>query len=121
MQKTVLIVEDDPSNRKYFRDVLENEGHKILEADNGLTALALCQEHTPDLVLMDIQLPELSGYHATKRIKECAELASIPIVVVTAFAMNEDKERFRDSGYDGYLTKPVSVKYLIHTVNSHLN
>ena len=109
MSKTVLIVEDNELNMKLFHDLLDAQGYETLQTREGLQALSLAREHRPDLILMDIQLPEISGLEVTKWLKEDDDLSSIPVVAVTAFAMKGDEERIRDAGADGYLSKPVSI------------
>ena len=120
MAKKVLIVEDNELNMKLFHDLLEAQGYDILETREGLQALSLAREHRPDLILMDIQLPEISGLEVTKWLKEDEELASIPVVAVTAFAMKGDEERIREGGCEAYLSKPISVGKFIETVRHFL-
>ena len=114
--KTVLIVEDNELNMKLFHDLLDAHGYRTLQTRNGLEALKLAREHRPDLILMDIQLPEVSGLEVTKWIKEDDDLRSIPIVAVTAFAMKGDEERIRQGGCEAYLSKPISVMGFVDTV-----
>src|SRR6202142_3840525 len=116
MPKTVLIVEDNGLNMKLFNDLVETRGHRIVETRNGIEALDLARKHKPDLILMDIQLPEVSGLEVTKWIKEDDELKSIPVVAVTAFAMKGDEERIREGGCEGYIAKPISVANFLQTV-----
>jgi two-component system cell cycle response regulator DivK len=116
MAKTVLIVEDNELNMKLFHDLLEAHGYDTIETRNGIEALDLARKHRPDLILMDIQLPEVSGLEVTKWIKEDDELRSIPIVAVTAFAMKGDEERIREGGCEAYLSKPISVSKFLETV-----
>src|SRR6202161_3396880 len=116
MVKKVLIVEDNELNMKLFHDLLDAQGYETLQTREGLQALALAREHRPDLILMDIQLPEISGLEVTKWLKEDAELAGIPVVAVTAFAMKGDEERIREGGCEAYLSKPISVGKFIETV-----
>ena len=118
--KTVLIVEDNELNMKLFHDLLDAQGYETLQTREGLQALALAREHRPDLILMDIQLPEISGLEVTKWLKEDADLASIPVVAVTAFAMKGDEERIRQGGCEAYLSKPISVSKFIETVKAYL-
>src|SRR6476646_7562248 len=120
MAKKVLIVEDNELNMKLFHDLLEAQGYDILETREGLQALSLAREHHPDLILMDIQLPEISGLEVTKWLKEDEELASIPVVAVTAFAMKGDEERIREGGCEAYLSKPISVAKFIETIRHFL-
>ena len=114
--KTVLIVEDNELNMKLFHDLLEARGYNILQTRDGMEALKLARQHRPDLILMDIQLPEVSGLEVTKWIKEDDELKSIPVVAVTAFAMKGDEERIREGGCEAYLSKPISVAKFLETV-----
>jgi len=120
MPKKVLIVEDNELNMKLFHDLLEAQGYDILETREGLQALALAREHRPDLILMDIQLPEISGLEVTKWLKEDDELASIPVVAVTAFAMKGDEERIREGGCEAYISKPISVVHFLDTIRNLL-
>jgi two-component system, cell cycle response regulator DivK len=120
MVKTVLVVEDNELNMKLFHDLLEAHGYGIIQTRNGLDALSLARSHRPDLILMDIQLPEVSGLEVTKWIKEDDDLRSIPIIAVTAFAMKGDEERIRQGGCEAYLSKPISVSKFIETVRTYL-
>ncbi len=120
MSKTVLIVEDNEQNMKLFRDLLEAQGYDTLETREGLQALTLARQHRPDLILMDIQLPEISGLEVTKWLKEDEELAPIPVVAVTAFAMKGDEERIREGGCEAYLSKPISVMQFLETIRGYL-
>ena len=121
MAKKVLIVEDNELNMKLFHDLLEAQGYDILETREGLQALSLAREHHPDLILMDIQLPEISGLEVTKWLKEDEELASIPVVAVTAFAMKGDEERIREGGCEAYISKPISVSHFLDTIKRLLD
>ena len=120
MSKTVLIVEDNELNMKLFRDLLEAQGYETLQTREGLQALSLARQHRPDLILMDIQLPEISGLEVTKWLKEDEELSQIPVIAVTAFAMQGDEERILEGGCEAYLSKPISVMSFIDTVKSFL-
>ena len=120
MAKKVLIVEDNELNMKLFHDLLDAQGYETLETREGLQALALARQHRPDLILMDIQLPEISGLEVTKWLKEDDELAHIPVVAVTAFAMKGDEERIRQGGCEAYLSKPISVSKFIETIRHFL-
>ncbi|MCB1496713.1 MAG: response regulator [Bauldia sp.] len=120
MPKTVLVVEDNELNMKLFHDLLEASGYDTIETRNGLEAIDLARTHRPDLILMDIQLPEVSGLEVTKWIKEDDDLRSIPVIAVTAFAMKGDEERIRQGGCEAYLSKPISVVKFIETVKSYL-
>ncbi len=120
MAKTVLIVEDNELNMKLFHDLLEAHGYATLEARHGIEALALARKHRPDLILMDIQLPEISGLEVTKQLKDDESLRHIPVVAVTAFAMKGDEERILAGGCEAYLSKPISVGKFIETVRRFL-
>lgn len=120
MAKTVLVVEDNELNMKLFNDLLEASGYATIQTRSGLKAIDLAREHRPDLILMDIQLPEVSGLEVTKWIKEDDDLRSIPIIAVTAFAMKGDEERIRQGGCEAYLSKPISVAKFIETVKAYL-
>ncbi len=120
MTKTVLIVEDNELNMKLFHDLLDAHGYGVLQAVNADEAMALAREHIPDLILMDIQLPEVSGLEVTKWIKEDKELANIPIIAVTAFAMKGDEERIRAGGCEDYVAKPISVVSFVDKVKRYL-
>jgi len=119
-KKRVLIVEDNELNMKLFRDLLEAHGYATLQTKDGMEALSLAREHKPDLILMDIQLPEVSGLEVTKWIKEDENLKSIPVVAVTAFAMKGDEEKIREGGCEAYVAKPISVENFMNTVKGFL-
>ncbi|CAN7206435.1 MULTISPECIES: response regulator [unclassified Caulobacter] len=116
MTKKVLIVEDNELNMKLFHDLLEAQGYEILQTREGLQALSIAREHRPDLILMDIQLPEISGLEVTKWLKEDDDLSHIPVVAVTAFAMKGDEERIREGGCEAYISKPISVSHFLDTI-----
>ena len=118
--KTILIVEDNELNMKLFNDLLEAHGYRVLQTRDGLTALEIARQHMPDLIIMDIQLPEVSGLEVTKWLKDDPELKAIPVVAVTAFAMKGDEERIREGGCEAYLSKPISVGKFIETVRHFL-
>ena len=120
MTKTVLIVEDNELNMKLFHDLLDAQGYATLETREGLQALSLARQHRPDLILMDIQLPEISGLEVTKWLKEDDDLAHIPVIAVTAFAMKGDEERIREGGCEAYLSKPISVGLFLDTIKKFL-
>ena len=120
MPKTVLIVEDNELNMKLFNDLVETRGCRILQTRNGMEAVELARRHHPDLILMDIQLPEVSGLEVTQWLKDDEELRSIPVIAVTAFAMKGDEERIREGGCEAYLSKPISVGKFIETVRHFL-
>jgi len=118
--KTVLIVEDNELNMKLFHDLLEAHGYQILQTRDGMEALQIARDHKPDLILMDIQLPEVSGLQVTKWIKQDNGLKHIPVVAVTAFAMKGDEEKIREGGCEAYLAKPISVMSFLQTVERFL-
>ena len=120
MKKTVLIVEDNELNMKLFNDLLEANGYNVIQTSNGFQALELAREHQPNLILMDIQLPEVSGLEVTKWIKQDEAIASIPVIAVTAFAMKGDEERIRQGGCEAYISKPISVASFIKTIKYHI-
>src|SRR6195256_4830536 len=120
MTKTVLIVEDNELNMKLFHDLLDAHGYRILQTKDGMEALDIAREHRPDLILMDIQLPEVSGLEVTKWLKEDESLRSIPVVAVTAFAMKGDEEVIRQGGCEVYIPKPISVTSFLETVRRFL-
>ena len=120
MSKRVLIVEDNELNMKLFHDLLDAHGYDTLQTREGLKAVELAREHRPDLILMDIQLPEVSGLEVTKWIKDDDDLRHIPIVAVTAFAMKGDEERIRDGGCEAYISKPITVKSFLDTVRQFI-
>ncbi|MBN9670109.1 response regulator [Roseibium aggregatum] len=120
MAKTVLIVEDNELNMKLFHDLLEAHGYQTLQTRTGIEALRLARDHHPDLILMDIQLPEVSGLEVTKWIKEDESISSIPVIAVTAFAMKGDEERIRQGGCEAYISKPISVAKFLETVRAYL-
>ena len=120
MAKSVLIVEDNELNMKLFHDLLEAHGYKTYQTRTGIEALQLAREHHPDLILMDIQLPEVSGLEVTKWIKEDEAIATIPVIAVTAFAMKGDEERIRQGGCEAYISKPISVAKFLETVRAYV-
>jgi two-component system, cell cycle response regulator DivK len=115
----VLVVEDNEKNMKLFRDVLQASGYQLLEATTAEQALELAALHEPNLVLMDIQLPDIDGIEALGRLRANERTASIPVVALTAQAMQGDRERFLDAGFNGYISKPVNVVEFVKTVNEH--
>lgn len=120
MGKKVLIVEDNELNMKLFNDLLEAHGYETAQASEGKAALELAKEAMPDLVLMDIQLPEVSGLEVTRWMKADDALKHIPVVAVTAFAMKGDEDKIREGGCEDYISKPISVKEFIGVVKKHL-
>lgn len=119
--KTILIVEDNELNMKLFNDLLEAHDYNILQTRDGMEALKIAREKKPDLILMDIQLPEVSGLEVTKWIKEDQNLRSIPVIAVTAFAMKGDEEKIREGGCEAYIAKPISVSHFLETVQKFLS
>ena len=115
----VLIVEDNERNMKLFRDVLTAKGYRTLEATSGAQALELALEHTPNLVLMDIRLPDVDGVETLGQLRSDERTSSIPVLAVTAQAMRGDRERFLAAGFDGYVPKPVDIAELVTTVREH--
>ena len=115
----VLVVEDNERNMKLFRDVLESSGYRTLEATTGERAVELVVEHCPDLVLMDIQLPDIDGVEALGRLRAEERTASVPVLALTAQAMDGDRERFLAAGFDGYLSKPVDIVEFVATVRRY--
>ena len=115
----VLVVEDNERNMKLFRDVLQGSGYRTLEATTGERAVELAIEHGPDLVLMDIQLPDIDGVEALRRLRVDARSASLPVLALTAQAMEGDRERFLAAGFDGYLSKPVDIAEFVTTVKRY--
>ncbi|TXG82878.1 MAG: response regulator [Sphingomonadales bacterium] len=116
MQKTVLVVEDNELNMKLFCDLLEAHAYRTVRTRDGKAVISLAREHRPDLILMDIQLPEVSGLDVTRWIKQDPDLSQIPVVAVTAFAMKGDEERIKGGGCEAYIAKPISVMRFIETV-----
>ncbi len=119
--KTVLVVEDNVLNMKLFHDLLKAHGYNVLQTKDGMEALQLARQHHPDLILMDIQLPEVSGLEVTKWLKEDEKLKTIPVVAITAFAMKGDEEKIREGGCEAYIAKPISVARFLETVEHFLN
>jgi two-component system cell cycle response regulator DivK len=120
MRKTVLIVEDNELNMKLFSDLLEAHGYATLKTSNGIEAMELARSDHPDLIIMDIQLPEVSGLEVTRWLKADDDLKSIPVIAVTAFAMKGDEERIREGGCEAYLSKPISISRFLETVRTYL-
>ena len=120
MKKTVLIVEDNELNMKLFNDLLEAHGYETVQTRNGVEAVELTRRHMPNLILMDIQLPEVSGLQVTQWIKDDEDLRHIPVVAITAFAMKGDEEKIRQGGCEAYLSKPISVVKFLETVRNYL-
>ena len=121
MQKSILIVEDNELNMKLFNDLLEAHGYKTLQTRSGVEAVKLARLHKPDLILMDIQLPEVSGLQVTQWIKEEEDLRHIPVIAITAFAMKGDEEKIREGGCEAYVSKPISIVKFLETVREYLH
>jgi two-component system cell cycle response regulator DivK len=115
----ILVVEDNDKNMKLVRDVLLASGYRTLEAATGGQAVELAAKHAPNLVLMDIQLPDVDGVHVLRRLRADKRTAPIPVLAVTAQAMHGDRERFLAEGFDGYVSKPLNIRELIGTVRQH--
>ncbi len=120
LAKTILIVEDNELNMKLFNDLLQAHGYDTLQTKDGNEAVSMTEENHPDLILMDIQLPKISGLEITKLIKEKDALKDIPVIAVTAFAMKGDEEKIMEGGCDGYIAKPISVPNFLKTVSGFL-
>ena len=120
MAKTIMIVEDNELNMKLFNDLVQSKGYQTIQTRNGMDALELARNHQPDLILIDIQLPEVSGLTVAQWLKEGEDTASIPIIAVTAFAMKGDEERILNSGCDGYIAKPISVPHFLATIEKYI-
>lgn len=121
LPKKVLIVEDNDLNMKLFNDLLEAHGYNTLQTKDGMEALRMARQHLPDLILMDIQLPEVSGLEVIKWLKEDDNLSAIPVIAVTAFAMKGDEEKIRNGGCEAYIAKPISVSNFMRTVERFLS
>ena len=120
MSKRILVIEDTEDNRRILRDLLTNAGFQVLEATDGERGVAAAAEHRPDLILMDIQLPVVDGYEATRRIKSDSNLRSIPIIAVTSYALSGDEAKARSAGCDGYIAKPFSPRQILAMARSFL-
>ena len=121
MAKTILIVEDNDLNMKLFNDLLQAHGYDTVQTMDGRDVLQLARGNSPDLIIMDIQLPEISGLEVTKMLKADDELKGIPVIAVTAFAMKGDEVKIREGGCEGYIAKPISVPTFLETVAKFLN
>ena len=120
MSKCILVVEDQEDNRQILRDLLGNAGYELTEAENGEEAIAAVAKRRPDLILMDIQLPVMDGYAATRRIRTNPDLKSVPIIAVTSYALAGDEDKARAAGCDGYVSKPYSPRDLLAKVRAYL-
>jgi len=119
-QKTLLVVEDNEINAKLYRDLLEAEGHMVFETKDGRAVLEIARRTKPDLIVMDIQLPQVTGLEVTKWLKQDETLKDIPVIAVTSFAMKGDEEKIREGGCDGYMAIPISVVQFLETINRFL-
>jgi two-component system cell cycle response regulator DivK len=120
MSKRIMVVEDQEDNRQILRDLLGNAGYELIEAENGEEALAAVARHRPDLILMDIQLPVMDGYEATRRIRTNPGMKSVPIIAVTSYALAGDESKALAAGCDAYVSKPYSPRQLLAKVREHL-
>ena len=120
MSRRILIVEDQEDNRAILRDLLSTAGYELIEATNGQEGVELAQQQRPDLILMDINLPVIDGYEATRRIKGDAALIATPIIAVTSYALSGDEAKARTAGCDGYVTKPFSPRQLLAKLREYL-
>ena len=120
MSKRILVIEDTEDNRQIIRDLLSSVGYELIEAADGAEGVALARSQNPDLILMDIQLPQMDGYEATRRIRAIPELARVPIIAVTSYALSGDEAKTREAGCDGYVAKPFSPRQLLAKVRELL-
>jgi two-component system cell cycle response regulator DivK len=120
MTKRILVVEDTEDNRRIIRDLLASVGYELIEAVDGGEGVALAQSEKPDLILMDIQLPVIDGYEATRRIRAIPDLAKVPIIAVTSYALSGDEAKTRAAGCDGYVAKPFSPRQLVAKIREFL-
>ena len=120
MTRRILLVEDTEDNREIVRDLMDSVGYELLEAHDGPAGLKMAQEHKPDLILMDIQLPLMDGFEVTRRIKADPALWHIPVIAVTSYALSEDEARTREAGCDDYVAKPFSPRQLLAKINQFL-
>ena len=120
MSKRILVVEDTEDNRRIMRDLLSSAGYELIEAETGEAGVAMAKSHRPDLILMDIQLPVLDGYEASRQIKADPALRDIPIIAVTSYALSGDEEKTRAAGCNGYVAKPFSPRQLLQKVREFI-
>ena len=119
--KRILVVEDTPDNRQIMRDLLTSAGFEVIEAGDGANGVEAAMRYQPELILMDMQLPGIDGYEATRRIKAHPETHRIPVVAVTSYALSDDASKARAAGCNGYVAKPFSPRQLLATVRSLLS
>jgi len=120
MTKRILVIEDTEDNRQIVGDLLGNAGYEVIEAVDGLAGVATAEREMPDLILMDIQLPGIDGYEATRRIRAIPALAKVPIIAVTSYALSGDEAKTREAGCDGYVAKPYSPRQLLAKIHEYL-
>ena len=120
MSNRILVIEDNEDNRQIIRDLLTSLGYDLIEAVDGVEGVAMAQNHRPDLILMDIQLPEIDGYEATRQIRAVPELAQVPIIAVTSYALSGGEAKARDAGCNGYVAKPFSPRELVAKIREFL-
>jgi two-component system, cell cycle response regulator DivK len=120
MSNCILVIEDNEDNRQIIRDLLISLGYELIEALDGAEGVAMAQIHRPDLILMDIQLPEIDGYEATRQIRTVPELAQVPIIAVTSYALSGDEAKARDAGCNGYVAKPFTPRELLAKIREFL-
>ena len=121
MSKLILVVEDQEDNRRILRDLLTNSGYEVIEAINGIEGVSSAETYCPDLILMDIQLPGIDGYEATRQIKDNPDLKKIPIIVVTSYALSGDDLKAFEAGCDAYVAKPFSPRELLAKIREYLS
>jgi two-component system cell cycle response regulator DivK len=120
MKRRILVIEDQEDNRRILRDLLTAAGYEVIEAENGGDALPCATAHHPDLILMDIQLPVLDGYEATRRLKADPTVRGIPVIVITSYALSGDEGKARAAGCDDYVTKPYSPRQVLAKIRTYL-
>ena len=120
MTKRILVIEDTEDNRQILGDLLSSAGYELIEAMDGLEGVATAEREQPDLILMDIQLPGIDGYEATRRIRKIPALAKVPIIAVTSYALSGDEAKTREAGCDGYVAKPYSPRQLLAKIREFL-
>jgi two-component system cell cycle response regulator DivK len=118
--KRILVIEDTEDNRLILGDLLKSAGYELIDAADGLEGVAAAEREKPDLILMDIQLPGIDGYEATRRIRAIPELAKVPIIAVTSYALSGDEAKTREAGCDGYVAKPYSPRQLLAKIREFL-